>query len=196
MEQKVVYCHFSFRRPRDKEYGIFAVALYADPEGKRLVAAKTRAFTLWQDHQHITAIQAYEHALFCLWEWQAKLRQYKVTNIFLVTDNSTLAGWIDNPKKNKEYTKWMNRANDPYKVGGPKQLWLAPGLCKPRESEKSHKFCTEDKICNKRPETRPRNISGYKIKVGEYKSVLDIVQEDKPDGIDIPQADPKSYFVD
>ena len=103
-QQKFVYCHFSFRRPRGKKYGLFAVALYADSIGKRLVAAKTRAFLLWQNHQHITAIQAYEHAMYCLWEWQHKLQQHGVTNILLVTDNSTLAGWIMNPNKNKYYT--------------------------------------------------------------------------------------------
>lgn len=194
--QKIVYCHFSFRRPKDKHYGIFAVALYADKEGKRLVAAKTRAFTLWKNHQHVTAIQAYEHALYCIWEWQSKLLQYGVTNVMLVTDNSTLAGWIENPRKNKYYIPWMNKANSQYKAGGPKEIWIPIGLCEPRDSEKSHKFCTEDRICNKIPEIKPRNPSGYKLQIDNYKSVDDVLAEDKPEGIEDIEVTSDSVFVD
>ena len=33
---KTIYCHFSFRRPRGKPYGLFAVAFYKDYEGKQV----------------------------------------------------------------------------------------------------------------------------------------------------------------
>ena len=36
------------------------------------------------------------------------------TNVMLVTDNSILAGWITDPKKNKAYTGYMNKAVEPY----------------------------------------------------------------------------------
>ncbi len=195
-QQKIVYCHFSFRRPRGKPYGLFATALYADKEGKILVAAKTRAFLLWQDHQHITAIQSYEHALYCIWEWQAKLKQHGVTNILLVTDNSTLAGWILDPNKNKAYAGWMHKANSQFKAGAPKELWIVPGLCEPRNSEKSHKFCTEDKVVNKIPNVKSRNPSGYKLKIDNYSSALDIANEDKPEGADLAEASPDSFFIE
>lgn len=194
-QQKFVYCHFSFRRPRGKKYGLFAVALYADSIGKRLVAAKTRAFLLWQNHQHITAIQAYEHAMYSLWEWQHKLQQHGVTNILLVTDNSTLAGWIMNPNKNKYYTGWMNKANKQYKVGGPKEILIPIGICEPRDAEKSHKYCTEDRVINKIP-VEQTTATKYKIPIDKYSSVQDILNEDKPEGADLKTVSSNSVFID
>jgi len=96
MENKTVYCHLSFRRPKGKNYGIFSAALYTEYDGKTLVARQTRAYELWENHQHVTAIQAYEHALNCIWEWQRQLREHGVREVILVTDNSILAGWIIN----------------------------------------------------------------------------------------------------
>lgn len=187
--QKVVYCHFSFRRPQGKNYSLFATALYADKAGKILVAAKTRAYPMWRNHQHITAIQAYEHALYCIWEWQSKLIEHGVTHVFLVTDNSTLAGWIENPKKNKKYTPYMNRANEQYKVGGKKEIYLSIGLCEVVDYEKSRKFCVEEKVVNKIPEDNGNNGKSkgknykHKLKIDEYKSIDDIINEDKPEGM-------------
>ena len=47
-QNKTVYCHFSFKRPKNKDYGIFAVAFYLDAEGKILTAQATRKFPLWK----------------------------------------------------------------------------------------------------------------------------------------------------
>lgn len=193
---KKVYCHFSFRRPKGKPFGIFAAALFADPEGKVLIAAKTRAYLLWYNQQYVTAIQAYEHALYCIWEWQHKLKQHGVTDVLLVTDNSALAGWIANPNKNKKYAGWMHKANSQYKVGGPKEIILNVGLCEPRVYEKSYKYCTLDKVCNKIPEGKS-GVKGYKLDVREYKSVLDIINEDKPEGVDrLKEVEPDNIFIE
>ena len=145
---KTVYCHFSFRRPRGKDYGLFAVAFYLDKEGKRLTAQATRKFPLWEDQQFITAIQSYEHALYSIFTWQGIMKSKGITTVMLVTDNSTLAGWIENPKKNKYYTAYMNRAVEQYKAGGPREILLSVGLCSVLEYEKSYKFCKEDKVIN------------------------------------------------
>lgn len=204
---KIVYCHLSFRRPKNTGYGLFAVALYKDEEGKQLVAAKTRAYELWKDHQHITAVQAYEHALYCIWEWQSILKEKGVTNILLVTDNSTLAGWINNPNKNKDYTNYMNKANTAYKVGGKKELYLTIGLCEPRDYEKSKKFCKEEYVVNKdglnKLKAKQRNLNtnnfgdrykeGFKNKENKlnvgtnYQSIVDILQEEVPEGIELKE---------
>lgn len=189
MEKKLVYCHFSFRRPRGKDYGLFAVALYADEEGKKLVAQKTRALKLWKDHQHITAIQAYENAMYTLWEWQYQLKSQNVTNILLVTDNSTLAGWILDHKKNKAYTDIMIKATQPYRVGASREIGIAIGLCEPRDAEKSHKFCREELVVNKSMlddnNSNVRNIhNNFGIEKGEsIKTALDIVMENEPEGM-------------
>lgn len=185
MAKRFIYCHFSFRRPREKAYGLFAVALYSDFEGKRLIAQKTRAFKLWKNHQHITAIQAYEHAMYCLWEWQSKLKEHGITNILLVTDNSTLAGWILDPGKNKAYTPTMLRAMEAYKVGGPREIYLPVGLCEPRDAEKSHKFCREDLVVNKIPTDNDKSSSEYRLDISnsKMKTALDIIMEDTPEGL-------------
>lgn len=143
-----VYCHFSFKRPKGKNYGLFAVAFYFDQEGKKLTAQATRKFPLWENHQFITAIQAYEHALYSIYTWQGVMKSKGINRVLLVTDNSTLAGWIENPKKNKAYTEYMNRAVEPYKAGSPKEITLTIGLCEVRDYEKSYKFCKEDKVIN------------------------------------------------
>lgn len=145
---KPVYCHFNFRRPKGRNEGIFAACLYADEEGKKYVTRKVRQFTLWENHQHVTAIQAYEHALRCIWEWQGKLIQHGVTDVVLVTDNSILAGWIENPKKNKDFTGWMKRAASPYRPTGAKEILLNVSLAAPRNSEKSYKFCRPELVEN------------------------------------------------
>ncbi|MBO5389805.1 MAG: hypothetical protein J6A59_17055 [Lachnospiraceae bacterium] len=145
---KTVYCHFSFKRPKDKDYGLFAVAFYLDFEGKILTAQATRRLKLWENHQFITAIQAYEHALYSIHQWQGIMRSKGITNVMLVTDNSTLAGWIENPKKNKAYTSYMNKAVEPYRAGSAKEITLSIGLCDVRDYEKSYIFCREDKVIN------------------------------------------------
>lgn len=145
---KEVYCHFSFKRPKGKNYGLFAVAFYLDFEGKVLTAQATRRFPLWKDHQFVTAIQAYEHALYSIYVWQGIMRSKGISHVWLLTDNSTLAGWIENPKKNKAYTEYMNRAVEQYRVGAPKEITLSIGLCEVRDYEKSYKFCREDKVIN------------------------------------------------
>ena len=194
MDRKIVYCHFSFRRPKGKDYGIFAVALYADEEGKILIAQKTRAIKLWKNHQHITAIQAYENAMYTIWEWQYNLKNYNVTNVLLVTDNSTLAGWIIDPKKNKKYTDIMLKATYPYKVGSPREIGIAIGLCEPRDYEKSHKFCREELVVNKSVmnDTGTNDNSNFNKSVHNnfgietsdgIKTALDIVMENEPDGL-------------
>lgn len=143
-----VYCHFSFKRPKGQSYGLFSVAFYLDFEGKQLTAQATRKFPLWQNHQFVTAIQAYEHALYSIYVWQGIMKSKGITNVLLVTDNSTLAGWIENPKKNKQYTEYMNRAVEQYRAGAPKEITLSIGLCEVRDYEKSYKFCREDKVIN------------------------------------------------
>ncbi len=195
-QTKNVYCHFSFRRPRGKNYGLFSCALYADFEGKVLVSHVTRAFLLWKDHQHITAIQSYEHALYCIWAWQAKLKEYKVTNVLLVTDNSTLAGWIENPKKNKEYESWMARANDQFRAGRPKEIQLSVGLCEVRDAEKSHKYCTEDRVANKIPTQEKKPVAGYKLDIGSnYKSAVEIDNESKPEIVTSDSRNDDGVFI-
>lgn len=171
-----LYCHFSFKRPKGSGYGLFAVAIYQDFEGKKLIAQKTRKLHLWQDHQFITAIQAYEHALYTIHEWQGMMKDVGVKQVMLVTDNSTLAGWIENPKKNKEYTGYMQRAVQNYKVGGPKEILLGIGLCEPRKAEKSYKFCTEDRVVNKYTTKKDTNKqTNYKLQIGNYVSAIDLV---------------------
>lgn len=174
-----VYCHFSFKRKRDEGTGLFAVAFYSDFEGKNLVAQKTRKFDLWQDHQFITAIQAYEHALRTIFEWQGIMKDKGINQVLLVTDNSTLAGWIENPKKNKAYVDYMRRATELYRSGAPKEIVIGVGLCEVRKYEKSYKFCKDEKVVNNYiPARRKTNNTTNKIALNDgYKSAIDILNE-------------------
>lgn len=176
-----VYCHFSFKRPKGKDYGLFAVAFYTDFEGKSLTAQATRKFKLWQDHQFITAIQAYEHALYSIYTWQGLMKSKGITNVMIVTDNSTLAGWIENPRKNKAYTGFMNRAVEQYRAGAPKEITISIGLCEVRDYEKSYKFCKEEKVINNvEPVIKSADNGTHVIDLEssniEYKTIAEIEQ--------------------
>lgn len=177
-----VYCHFSFRRPKEKNYGIFAVAFYKDFEGKKLITYKVRKQQLWEDQQFITAIQSYEHALQTIYEFQGQMKQHNISQIMLVTDNSTLAGWIINPKKNKQYSSYMERAVKAYRVGAYREIVLGVGLCEPRKAEKSYKYCKEENVTVDENTTSVVNEAGeYRVSLNgmEYKSIIDIIQSDK-----------------
>lgn len=177
-----IYCHFSFKRPKGQNYGLFSVAFYKDFEGKKYLTHITRKYDLWENHQFITAIQSYEHALQTIYENQGFMRKGNINQIMLVTDNSTLAGWIANPKKNKQYALYMERAVKPYRTGSYKEIVLGIGLCEPRHAEKSYKFCREDQVSNDyRPAKAPdaEKPAGYKLDIGEYKSIVDIISDDK-----------------
>lgn len=178
-----IYCHFSFKRPTGKNYGVFAVAFYKDFAGKKLITYTVKKFELWKNHQFVTAIQSYENALLTVYENQGMMKQAGINQIMLVTDNSTLAGWIVNPKKNKNYSEFMEKAVKPYRAGSFKEIVLGIGLCEPREAEKSYKYCKEELVTNdyKEPEESvgKNNSAGYKIELKEYDTVLDILEKDK-----------------
>lgn len=182
-----VYCHFSFRKPNDKHYGIFATAMYNGENSRCMLGAKTVALTLWEDQQHIKAIQSYANALEYIFQVQGKLLAKGVTDVILVTDNSNLHGWITDMPENHKYKKYMQRAVEPYRQGGSKQLNVSVGLHTVVEREKSHKFCKEELICNKRPVSiLDKDYKGNKehvLMVGEtgMKTIGDILGEDKPD---------------
>lgn len=184
IDNTMIYCHFSFKRPKGENYGLFAVAFYRDFNGKNKITHKTRKFDLWQNHQFITAIQAYEHALMTIQEYQGMMREAGINQVMLVTDNSTLAKWIEVPTKNKKYTPYLQRAVKQYRVGGPKEIVIGIGLCEPRDSEKSYKYCKEALVCNNYTAKKDNKATGYKLQVGEYKSVLDIIEGD----ISIPET--------
>ena len=141
---KTVFCHFSFRRPKGKDYGLFAVAFFFTYDGKKPTAKITKRLPLWEDQQFVTAIQSYNFALSYIYHWQSIMKMRGIDTVMLVTDNSTLAGWIEDPKKNKKYTRWMEKAVDEYKNGGIKEIQMSVGLAKVRNYEKSYKFCRED----------------------------------------------------
>ena len=188
-----IYCHFSFKRPKGQNYGLFAVAFYSDFAGKKLITHKTRKYDLWQNHQFVTAIQSYEHALASIYEIQGQLRAANINQVMLVTDNSTLAGWIENPKKNKNYAGFMERAVKPYRTGSYKEIDIGIGLCEPRDSEKSYKYCKEELVCNDYKPSQPesKDVAAYRIPIGEYKSALDLLKDNEatPDIIGIKQID-------
>ena len=112
------------------------------------------------------------------------MRQAGITNVMLVTDNSTLASWIQDPKKNKKYTEYMNKAVEKYRAGAPKEITLSIGLCQVRDYEKSYKFCREDKVINNNNDVVRKTESGIKVidiaaSNIEYKTISQI-EESNP----------------
>lgn len=160
---RTIYCHFSFKRPKGGGFGLFAVAFYSDFEGKKLIYHITRKFPLWLNHQFVSAIQAYEHALYTIYLNQGLIKSAGISTIMLVTDNSTLAGWIQDPKKNKKYTEYMDKAVYQYRAGAPKEITIGIGLCDVRDYEKSYKYCKEEFVENDKNDVIRKTDSGIKV---------------------------------
>lgn len=184
---RTVYEHFSFRRPRGEEYGYFAVAFFLDYDGspKKLTAQMTRKIKLWnKDSQFITACQSYENALYMIHKWQGIMASKGITNVILVTDDSALANWIENPNKNKTYAPWMRKACEKYRAGQEKEILIDVGLGVVREYEKSHKFCKEEYVVEEQVEVIEDVKSGVnKLSLGDigtgYKTITQIEAENK-----------------
>jgi hypothetical protein len=183
-DNSTVYCHFSFKRPNKgvEGYGLFAVAFYRDAEGKKVIYHVTKKMNLWQNHQFITAIQSYENALRVISELQGDMINNRIRRVILVTDNSTLAGWIMNPKKNKAYTDYMNKAVEKYRAGGPRQIMVDIELDEVREYEKSYKYCNEKNVVvteNKKVTQQDdgRNAINIETIQGGYKTISQMLKE-------------------
>lgn len=182
-----VYCHFSFKRPKDKPgYGYFAVVFYWYPTSKKPTAQRTVMMPLWKDHQFVTAIQSYEFALSMIAEWQGLMKSNGVTQVMLVTDNSTLAGWIEEPTKNKAYKDYMQKATEKYKAGAIREIVLGVGLCEAVDYEKSYKYCKAEYIKENEKEVRNINKSGQHLLdvsnlKGQYRTALDIAGKEEDD---------------
>lgn len=176
-----IYCHFSFKRPKGKNYGLFSVAFYQDFPGKMLIHHITRKIDLWENQQFVTAIQSYEHALQTIYELQGQMKNHNINQVMLVTDNGTLAGWIMNPKKNKAYTAYMERAVKPYRAGSFKEIVIGIGLCEPRKAEKSYKYCKEEYVVESRVKEDSNNDEAevYQIDPNNYRTIIDDIEEDK-----------------
>ena len=76
----------------------------------------------------------------------------------------------------------MEKAVEQYRSSGPKEITVSIGLCNPRNSEKSYKYCKEELVTDTYVNSKPQSVpvsGGYKINLGEYKSIMDIIKEDK-----------------
>ena len=181
-KSRTVYCHFSFKRPKEKPgVGYFAVVFFNEKQAINKIAQRTVERKLWKDQQFITAIQAYEYALSFIYEWQGVMMDKGIGQVMLVTDNGILAGWIENPNKNKEYSDWMNKANAKYQHGAPKEIVVGVGLCNVQKSERAYYYCNEKKVA------RGYHLSDVKddarVKVDTAVSVYDLMDADEEEPV-------------
>ena len=184
MEGRKLYCHFSFRRREYADgvnkgkYGIFACAFYRDEDDRKAIAKFVEAHPLWEDQQYICAIQSFKYVLEKIWENQKELIERNVTEIWLVTDNSTLRKWIEKPNKNKEYKDWMAKAYSGYMVGRTKEIKIRLKIAEAVKYEKSYKYCKEEFLDNKIPEPVKEVGEGAVYKVNAVvRSVTDIIKD-------------------
>lgn len=180
---KELYCHFSFRRKtKNIKYGIFACAFFVSEDSRKPIAKFVEAHKLWEDQQYVSAVQSFNYALNTIWQNQKELIEKGIERIYLVTDNSTLAKWIENPRKNKEYERWMVKAYKNFRAGEVKELKIEIGLADVVKYEKSYKFCKEEFISNSIPEEDTTSESTiFKIEVKGARGINDILQEIEPE---------------
>ena len=186
---KPIYCHFSFRRPKGKDYGIFACACYGDKAGNKLVAKNTEMHKLWLDHQHVTAVQSYWFALKCLYDWQDKMIEAEVTNILLVCNNSNLVNAIANPKKSGFVADYLEDVYKHY-VNGDKTFELPIGICEAVNRDGSIRFCREDLVTNssdynvKVTLDNANGVARLEIDDGAFISIDDVLEQDSGNKIE------------
>lgn len=189
---KVVYLHFSSRRPNNEAFGMFSVACYADYEAKKLLTKEVTALELWDDSQHISAIQSYYNALDYIYRHQAEMQRVGITNVMLVTNNSTLVKWILNEGRNKYYIHWVDFATKQFRFGQKKEIVLGVGLLNARDTEKSKQYCLLKNVRNMDEITQELETKGKKKKYQlefnqeqhtKFKTIYDILAEDEPEVI-------------
>lgn len=197
---KPIYCHFSFRRPKGKDYGIFACACYGDKEGKHLVAKNVEMHKLWLEHQHVTAVQSYWFALKCLYEWQNKMIEAGVTNILLVCNNSNLVNLITSSKKTGFVADYLADVYGHY-VNGDKSFELPIGICEAVTRDKSSKFCREDLISNssdyavKVTLDNSKGVAKLNIDDSAFSSIDDILEMDNISDDDFDSSEIKDDTI-
>jgi len=172
---KKIYCHFSFRRKKGTEECLFAVAFY--DINNKLVTYRVKADKIWEQNQFICAIQSYEYALSVIQEWQSSLIKNDIGKVLLVSDNSTLVGWILDHKKNVKYTKYMEMAVKNYRANAIKEIAIGVGVCEAQKYEKSYKYCNDQCITDENTNIVTDGSSNMlNIK---SESILDIVNSNK-----------------
>ena len=144
---KPLYCHFSFKRPKSENYGIFACACYTDKEYKNLVARNTEVYKLWLDNQCVTAMQSYWFALKCIYEWQEKINKAGFTNILLVCNNKFLVNTIADSKKSSFVGAYLEDVYRDY-VNGNKYFNIPIGICNAVKYDRARKFCSKEFVTN------------------------------------------------
>ena len=181
----MVYCHFSFRRRKTEPgFGYFTAVFSYDMACKKVACRFTHKKRLWEDQQFVSAVQSYEFALSCIAEVQGQMLEQNVNQVMLVTGNGALANWIENPKKNRNYRQYMERAVADYKSGARRAIVVGIGLCESVDSEKAYKYCCEERLTKKYEEPAVLRKSGGNLldigKLGgEAKTALDIADEIK-----------------
>ena len=177
-KSRTVYCQFSFKRPKNRPgIGYFAVLFYEELSAQHKIAQRTIEQKLWEDQQFVTAIQSYEITLSFIHEWQGVMQSKGIGQVMLVTDNSILAGWIENPYKNKEYIEYMRRATEKYRAGAPKEISIGVGLCNVQKNIRAYYYCSEDKVTDGYRITD--TVKSNKIQVENGKSIYDMLEEDE-----------------
>lgn len=176
----MLYCKFTSRIPKGEKYGYFVTVLYKDVACTQEIAHSICKLQLMENVQYVNSIQSYGAALESIRNWQGKIRAMGEYNVILMTYNSTLAKWIEEPKKAGKYEKYLESINSLYRVGGVREIKLAIGLAYDSKNTAS-KYCSAikiDKIKAAKEEEYKEN------KQRAFKSALDIINEGKIEGLD------------
>ena len=137
-----VYLHFSFRKPKDAKYAVFAVACFLDPEFKKLITRYVTSDILWNpDSQHINSIQSYYKALEYIYNNQGDMLRNGISTVILVSGNSSLVNWILGRGRNTYYNSYVESISEPFRFGAPKEIVVGVGLLEAIDTEKSKKYC-------------------------------------------------------
>lgn len=193
---KPLYCHFSFRQPKNEKYCIFSCACYTDKEYKNLVARQTEVYDIWLDNQHVIAMQSYWFALKCLYEWQDKILKAKFTNVLLVCNNRFLVETIVGSKKYSFVGAYLEDVYRDY-VNGNKYFKIPIGICNAVKYDRAKKFCTKEFVTNFDKYDLDSKDTFTKLSFGDVSlsSVDSLIEEDFNSEIDLDSVVELSWTV-
>lgn len=201
-----IYMHFSFRKPKEENYAVFATACYKDLQFKQLITKNITSDILWEpESQHINSIQSYYKALEYIFNNQGDMLRNGISNVILVSGNSSLVNWIMGRGRNKYYIKYVDDISAPFRFGAPKELLVGVGLMEAVDTEKSKQYCKPSRADNleetlsklKSTENKKYALDVHKLPKEEVrpgrkpavrvvpeikiKTIFDVMREEVPD---------------
>lgn len=136
----VAYAHFDSRYEDSEPAVYYASVIFADIQGRDIVAAEIKRRTEATDSVYLRGLQSYADTLDLIYKTQSQLIADGVTNILLVFEGTTLRKWLKGEVPLK-YKNALSDINMLYGFGGTKEIRLDVGIAGKNIKSRVRKYC-------------------------------------------------------